>query len=210
MDRTPKSDNITWHNNKISSEARAACLHQRGCVLWMTGLSGSGKSTIAVELEAQLMKRGYTAFVLDGDNIRHGLNADLDFSETGRHENIRRISHVAALLADAGMITITAFISPFAEDRAMAKTIINKTTDGNADRFREIYINTPLSVCETRDPKGLYKKARTGEITNFTGIHAPFEAPENPDLEVKTDNLDIDQCVEHICRQLEPTWQYAR
>jgi adenylyl-sulfate kinase len=202
MNQISQSSNIKWHANRVSTADRARLLQQKGCVLWMTGLSGSGKSTLAVELESELMRQGHAAFVLDGDNIRHGLNADLDFSLPGRRENIRRIAHVAALLADAGIIAITAFISPYAEDRAAARQIINTTREGAVDRFREVYVNTPLDICEQRDPKSLYVKARRGEITDFTGIQAPFEAPNNPDIDVPAGTLPIPDCVTFLIAHL--------
>ncbi len=204
MTKVSNNQNITWHTNRVSTHDRISVMQQQGCVLWMTGLSGSGKSTIAVALESALMQRGHAAYVLDGDNIRHGLNADLDFSPAGRRENIRRIAHVAALLADAGIITITAFISPYTEDRAAARTIINTCRDATVDRFREVYIQTPLEVCEQRDPKALYAKARKGEISNFTGIHDPFEAPTAPDIEVHTQNHSVEECVNTILTSINP------
>ncbi len=196
-----RANNITWHHNGVSPQDRMKQLGQRGCVLWMTGLSGSGKSTIAVALEANLMQKGHVAYVLDGDNIRHGLNADLDFSEAGRRENIRRIAHVAALMADAGLIVITAFISPYAEDRAAARHIIDSHPNPQGKRFTEIYVNTPLAVCEERDPKSLYAKARKGEIPHFTGINAPFEAPPAPDIEICTARYSVAECVACIIEQ---------
>lgn len=165
-------------------------------VFWMTGLSGSGKSTIANALQNELFQKGYQVYVLDGDNIRGGLNKDLDFSDTGRMENIRRISEVAKLFADAGFVVITAFISPFKTDRQQAKDIIGTKT------FCEVYVNAPLEVCEQRDVKGLYKKARVGEIKNFTGIGSAFEEPENPEIIIKTNELNITQSVELLITQL--------
>jgi adenylylsulfate kinase len=165
-------------------------------VFWMTGLSGSGKSTIANALQNELFQKGYQVYVLDGDNIRSGLNKDLDFSDTGRMENIRRISEVAKLFADAGFVVITAFISPFKTDRQQAKDIIGTET------FCEVYVNAPLEVCEQRDVKGLYKKARAGEIKNFTGIGSAFEKPENPDIVIKTNELSINESVELLTTQL--------
>jgi adenylyl-sulfate kinase len=162
----------------------------------MTGLSGSGKSTIANALQNELFQKGYQVYVLDGDNIRSGLNKDLDFSDTGRMENIRRISEVAKLFADAGFVVITAFISPFKTDRQQAKDIIGTET------FCEVYVNAPLEVCEQRDVKGLYKKARAGEIKNFTGIGSAFEEPENPDIVIKTSELSINASVELLTTQL--------
>ncbi len=192
--------NIVWHANRVTGEDRIKLLQQRGCVLWMTGLSGSGKSTIAMALESYFLQHGKAAYVLDGDNIRHGLNADLDFSPQGRRENIRRIAHVAALLADAGLLVITAFISPYAEDRLQARKIITTQDETSIDRFREVYINTPLETCEARDPKALYAKARRGEISNFTGIQAPFEAPQNPDIEIRTASQSVAESVEQIVK----------
>lgn len=165
-------------------------------VFWMTGLSGSGKSTIANAFQNELFQKGYQVYVLDGDNIRSGLNKDLDFSDTGRIENIRRISEVAKLFADAGFVVITAFISPFKTDRHQAKDIIG------AETFCEVYLNAPLEVCEQRDVKGLYKKARAGEIKNFTGIGSAFEKPENPDIVIKTNELSINESVELLTTQL--------
>lgn len=202
MQSQETASNIKWHPNRVNSTDRQQVLQQRGCVLWMTGLSGSGKSTVAVELEARLIRSGHAAYVLDGDNIRHGLNADLDFSPAGRRENIRRIAHVAVLLADAGLITITAFISPYAEDRAAARSIVNRSPSGELDRFREVFIDTPLAVCEARDPKALYAKARRGEITNFTGIQAPFEAPRHPDITVPSGTLPVPDCVSLVLAAL--------
>jgi adenylyl-sulfate kinase len=203
MSNSSSSTNIIWHPNRVTNENRNNLLGQQGCVLWMTGLSGSGKSTLAVELEARLVASRHAAFVLDGDNIRHGLNGDLDFSPAGRKENIRRIAHVAALLADAGLIAITAFISPYAEDRAQARTIINHSQAGTAHRFLEIFVDTPLAICEQRDPKALYAKARRGEIADFTGIQAPFEAPLHPDIHVPTGHLPVTDCVNVILTKLQ-------
>lgn len=199
----PNGKNITWHPTRVTPEDRNSLMRQKGVVLWMTGLSGSGKSSIAVALEAELIQRGHPAYILDGDNIRHGLNADLDFSQKDRGENIRRIAHVAALLADAGLITITAFISPYAEDRDAARDIINRKQHTPVNRFREVYINTPLEICEQRDPKALYAKARRGEITNFTGIDAPFEAPASPEIEIPTNKLSVAEAVDSIIHSIQ-------
>lgn len=171
--------NITFHNHKVNQKDRNKLNGHKSLVIWMSGLSGSGKSTLAGDVEQALWEKGIRTYILDGDNIRTGLNNDLDFSDSGRQENIRRISEVAGLMADAGMVVISAFISPFKSDREKAKAII-----GN-EQFVEVFVNTPLEVCEQRDPKGLYKKARKGEIANFTGISSTFEAPENPDIEVR-------------------------
>jgi adenylyl-sulfate kinase len=203
----PKSANIVWHAANVDADDRRRVLHQQGCVLWMSGLSGSGKSTIARALERALLERGHAAYVLDGDNIRHGLNADLDFSPAARSENIRRVAEVAALFADAGLITITAFISPYAADRQRARDIINGTgTNGPiAGRFFEVFVNTPLAVCESRDPKALYAKARAGDIADFTGISAPFEAPASPEIELPTATMRVEAAVNHIIGYLTQT-----
>ena len=179
-----------WYN--ISRKDRNRQNRHKSVVVWFTGLSGSGKSTIANRLEEKLFKADIRTYSLDGDNIRGGLNNDLTFSTKDRIENIRRIAEVAKLFLDAGVVAITAFISPLKEHRAMAKKIIGK------ENFLEIYVNTPLEVCEERDVKGLYKKVRQGEITNFTGINGPYEPPKNPDLEVMTDKESIEDSVEKI------------
>lgn len=200
-----QSTNITWHAGAITPQDREKVLGQRGCVLWFTGLSGSGKSTIARALEASLIKEGHACYVLDGDNVRHGLNSDLDFSPESRKENIRRIGEVAALFADSGLITITAFISPYKADRDQARSIVEKGFQGTVStpRFFEVFINTPLKVCESRDPKNLYKKARKGEIPDFTGISAPFEAPDSPEIEIHTDKYSLEECVNQIIKKLK-------
>jgi len=189
-------ENINWHAASVSPEDREHLLGQKGCVLWFTGLSGSGKSTIAAALEEALIKRGNLAYVLDGDNIRHGLNVDLTFSPTDRTENIRRVSEVAALFADAGIIAITAFISPYRSDREEARRKMP------TQRFIEVYVNTPLDVCESRDPKKLYAKARAGEIADFTGINAPYEAPRTPEIELLTHKKSVPECIEQIIEDL--------
>ncbi|MBT4484037.1 MAG: adenylyl-sulfate kinase [Candidatus Latescibacteria bacterium] len=190
------SPNLTWHNSKITREDRETLLGQRGFVIWLTGLSSSGKSTIANILEECLIKKGYLCYVLDGDNIRHGLNTDLGFSAEDRRENIRRIGEVASLFADAGIITVTAFISPYKADRNSARRIVGD------DRFIEVYLDVPLSVCEKRDPKNLYQKARTGEIHNFTGISAPYEAPDKPEIILHTAESSSAACVNEIINYL--------
>jgi adenylyl-sulfate kinase len=169
----------------------------RGCVLWLTGLSGSGKSTIAAELERELFNQGRHAYILDGDNIRHGLCSDLAFSHRDRTENIRRIGEVAKLFADAGAICITAFISPYRADRDLARRILPR------GRFVEVYVNAPVEVCERRDPKGLYAKARAGEIKDFTGVSAPYEPPANPEIELNTDQLGVPESVARILEYLD-------
>jgi adenylylsulfate kinase len=161
-------------------------------VVWFTGLSGSGKSTVAAALEAALLGAGHAAFVLDGDNVRHGLNSDLGFAPADRTENIRRIGEVAALFADAGLLTLTAFISPYRADRAAARAAVG------AERFLEVFLSAPLEVCERRDPKQLYRRARAGEIEDFTGVSAPYEPPESPALMLDTSILDAGACVEHL------------
>lgn len=186
------SSNIVKQHYKISQLNRLALLKQKPLIVWLTGLSGSGKSTIADGLEQLLFEKGFKTYLLDGDNIRHGLNKNIDFSEEGRKENIRRIGEVAKLFLDAGIIVITAFISPFKEDR---NTIRGLVSDGE---FVEVFVDCPLEVCEQRDVKGLYAKARRGEIPNFTGISSPFEAPEKPEVRVHSDQLTIDECIDKI------------
>lgn len=175
-----KATNVYWHEGNITKEDRERMNNQRGVCIWFTGLSGSGKSTIANEVQNVLFERGHRTYVLDGDNIRHGLNKDLGFTPEDRTENIRRIGEVAKLFVDAGMIVLTAFISPYREDRNTARNLMQ-----NGD-FLEVYVECDLEVCEQRDVKGLYKKARAGLIAEFTGISAPYEAPENPDLVINT------------------------
>ncbi|MDI9409580.1 MAG: sulfate adenylyltransferase subunit CysN [Candidatus Pacebacteria bacterium] len=186
------TQNLSWQDLDIDRAARAALMQQEPMVLWLTGLSGSGKSTIANQLEARLHLQGRHTFILDGDNVRHGLNHDLGFSETDRIENIRRVAHVARLMIDAGLIVIVSFISPFRAEREMAKQVIGP------DQFREVYIDTPLAVAESRDPKGLYARARKGEIANFTGISSPYEPPITPDLRIDTTLLSVEDSVQEI------------
>ena len=173
-----KATNITWHEGHVSREAREGLLKQRGCLIWFTGLSGSGKSTIAYTVEHELVRRGHLCYVLDGDNIRHGLNKNLGFSPEDRTENIRRIGEVAKLFADTGVITFTSFISPYRADR----DLVRKIHEEAKLPFIEVFVRVPIDVCEERDPKGLYKKARAGEIRDFTGISAPYEEPLKPEL----------------------------
>ena len=180
------STNVTWHETGISKEDREERNGHKGCVIWLTGLSGCGKSTIATELQAQLFERGCQVYILDGDNIRHGLNGDLGFSPEDREENIRRIGEVAHLFADAGFIAITSFISPYRKDRDRARALMKE------GEFIEVYVKAPLEVCEERDPKGLYKKARAGEIKEFTGISAPYEEPEKAEIVLDTAALDLE------------------
>jgi adenylylsulfate kinase len=184
-----RKENIMWHQSSTSSDIRKLLLRQMPTTLWLTGLSGAGKSTLAFALEAELIKLGHACFVLDGDNVRHGLNRDLGFSAEDRQENIRRIAEVAKLMNAAGLIVIASFISPYCTDRQAAREIIG------ADNFREIYISTSLSACEQRDVKGLYRKAREGLIPEFTGISSPYEPPLSPDLSLDTAEVDIDQAV---------------
>jgi len=173
--------NIVWHEGHVDRGRRTALLAQKGCLIWLTGLSGSGKSTVAFTLEHALVSRGTLAYVLDGDNIRHGLNADLGFLPEDRSENIRRIGEVGKLFTDCGVITVASFVSPYREDRENVRSLLK---EGD---FFEVYINAPLSLCEERDPKGLYKKARVGEIPSFTGISDPYEPPENPEMTINTE-----------------------
>ncbi|MBT3296465.1 MAG: sulfate adenylyltransferase subunit CysN [Verrucomicrobia bacterium] len=193
----PKSEHIRREASTVSADERRALLKQKPTTLWLTGLSGSGKSTIAQDLERSLFDRGQACFILDGDNIRHGLNRDLGFSAGDRTENIRRVSEVAGLLNDAGLIVITSFISPYREDRAKAREIIGD------ERFVEVHIDTPIEVCESRDPKGLYKKARAGEITQFTGIDAPYEAPDAADLVLQTADTPVAESTRQIIAYLQ-------
>jgi adenylylsulfate kinase len=175
-----KATNITWHEGHVGREERAGLLKQKGATLWFTGLSGSGKSTIAFTLEHALIQRGHLAYVLDGDNIRHGLNKNLGFSAADREENIRRIGEVAKLFADCGIITMTSFISPYRNDRDTVRAL----HQSGGLSFVEIHVNTPIATCEQRDPKGLYKKARAGQLKNFTGIDDPYEPPLQPELTI--------------------------
>jgi bifunctional enzyme CysN/CysC len=198
--KAAKSKNIFWTEGKITARQRAMRSGHRGAVIWLTGLSGAGKSTIAQALERELFHRAMHTYVLDGDNIRHGLNSNLGFSPEDREENIRRVSEVAKLMADAGAVVITAFISPYRMDRRRAREI---ALEGNAE-FIEVFVDAPLEVCETRDPKNLYKKARAGEIRDFTGIGAPYEAPEDPEIVVRTDEQTVDESVATILEQLLP------
>jgi bifunctional enzyme CysN/CysC len=200
-DRTvTKSKNIFWTEGKITARARAMRSGHRGAVIWLTGLSGAGKSTIAQALERELFQRAMHTYVLDGDNIRHGLNSNLGFSPDDRVENIRRVSEVAKLMADAGTVVITAFISPYRMDRSRAREI---ALEGSSE-FIEVFVDAPLEVCEARDPKNLYKKARAGQIREFTGIDAPYEAPEDPEIVVHTDRQSVDESVATILEQLLP------
>ncbi|HMV66263.1 MAG TPA: adenylyl-sulfate kinase [Myxococcota bacterium] len=193
----PKSAHITWHGANVTREEREQVLGQKGCVVWMTGLSGAGKSTVARRVEQLLLEREAFTYVLDGDNLRFGLNKDLGFSAEDRKENIRRVGCVAQLFADAGAIVLTAFISPYRADRQVARDLVP------GGRFIEAFISTSLETCEDRDPKGLYKKARAGEIKNFTGISDPYEAPEAPELVVDTAGKSVDESANEVIAFLE-------
>lgn len=187
-----KSSNVIWHDTEITKLDREERNGHKGVVIWMTGLSGSGKSTIATELQKNLFDRGCQVCIMDGDNIRHGLNSDLGFSPADREENIRRIGEVAKLFAEAGMIAITAFISPYRSDRDRNRALLKK------GEFIEIFVKAPLRVCEERDPKGLYQKARAGVIPEFTGISAPYEEPLDPELILETDRLSVEESAQTI------------
>jgi len=188
--------NITPFSHTINKKNRSELLNQKPFLLWMTGLSASGKSTIADLLEKKLNSLGYCTYTLDGDNIRDGLNSDLSFSNEDRVENIRRIGEVGALFVDAGLITICAFISPFEEDRLMVRSLLSE------NEFFEVYIDTPIAICEERDPKGIYKKARSGEIRDFTGIDSPYESPKNPDIHIETHKFSPEEAVDIIASYL--------
>ena len=192
-----KATNIKWHHGKISKEDRTKLMKQKGVTIWLTGLSGSGKSTIAVEIEHALLENRHQAYILDRDNIRHGLNKNLGFSPEDRSENIRRIGEVSKLFTDANIITITAFISPYRQDRDNARKLQKE------GEFIEIYVKCPLDVCEQRDTKGLYKKARAGEVKEFTGISAPYEEPVNPELTIDTSKMSIEESTRAILNYLE-------
>ncbi len=192
-----KSSDVVWHLASVTHEQRVASLGHNPAVLWFTGLSGSGKSTVANAVDKLLHELGCKTYLLDGDNVRHGLNGDLGFSDQDRVENIRRIGEVSKLFVDAGLLVSTAFISPFNADREMVRKLL-------ADKqFVEVYIDTPLEVCEQRDPKGLYKKARAGEIKNFTGIDSAYELPQQPEIHVKTAEQSIKECAEQVVNYLK-------
>jgi len=195
MEKT--ASNIVWHKPTVTRERRSQRNGHRSVILWFTGLSGSGKSTVSHALEERLYQRGCNTYVLDGDNVRHGLCSDLGFSDEDRNENIRRIGEMAKLFLDAGIITLSAFISPFRADRQRARDLVD---EGD---FLEIHCHCPLAVCESRDPKGLYKKARAGLIKGYTGISSPYEEPENPELKIDTSTMSIDECVDAVIRLLE-------
>lgn len=191
-------ENIIPHDYQITKEDRRKANGQNSFLMWFTGLSGSGKSTIANVVEQKLQEQGVKTYILDGDNIRKGINSDLNFSPQDRTENIRRIAEVANLMVDAGLVVLAAFVSPYKKDRENIKSIVKDVN------FVEVYINTSLDECERRDVKGLYQKARAGEIKNMTGISAPYEAPEHPDIEIKTEELTVDVAVQKIIDYIQP------
>lgn len=192
-----RATNITWHHGHVNREDREKLLKQKGVTVWLTGLSACGKSTIAYTLEHALSERGHLAYVLDGDNIRHGLNKNLGFSPEDREENIRRIGEVAKLFTDAGIVTITSFISPYKADRDKVRALMAP------GEFIEVFVDCPVSVCSDRDPKGLYKKAMAGEIKNFTGVNAPYEAPDKPELVIHSDKCTVQEAAVQLLELLE-------
>ena len=192
----PASDNVVWHHATVTRARREAQNGHRGAIIWFTGLSGAGKSTLAHAVEEQLHQMGCRTFVLDGDNVRHGLCGDLGFSAADRVENIRRVGEVAKLFMEAGVIVLTAFISPFREDRNRVRAMVRP------GEFIEIYCQCPVEVCEQRDTKGLYKKARAGEIGQFTGISSPYEAPDSPELVVNTSERNLQDCVQQVAAEV--------
>jgi adenylylsulfate kinase len=192
-----KATNIVWHQGAVTREDRAQMNGHKSCTVWLTGLSGSGKSTIAVDLEKRLWERGVRAYILDGDNIRHGLNKNLGFSPADRTENIRRIGEVAKLFTEAGVVALTAFISPYRADRDQVRALM---APGD---FVEVHVDCPIDVCEQRDVKGLYKKARAGEIKEFTGVSAPYEAPLKPELSINTSGQSVEESARQILDYLE-------
>lgn len=194
---TSTSENVVWHQHNVSHEQRIKANGHQAAVLWYTGLSGSGKSTVANAVDQKLFERGCHTYVLDGDNVRHGLNGDLTFTDKDRVENIRRIGEVSKLFVDSGLIVSTAFISPFAVDRKMVRDLMPQ------GQFIEVFVDTPLEICEQRDPKGLYKKARNGEIKNFTGIDSAYDRPESPEVHLDTRGLDIEQSADAVIAKLE-------
>jgi adenylylsulfate kinase len=191
------TNNIRWHDHAVQREQRAAQKQQKPCMIWFTGLSGAGKSTVANALDSLLLEQGRHTYLLDGDNVRHGLNRDLGFTDADRIENIRRIGEVGKLFVDAGLIVLSAFISPFRSDRQMVRSLFP------VGEFVEVYVNTSLDVCEQRDPKGLYKKARAGVIKNFTGIDSAYEAPVSPELVIDTGRLSVEESAGMIYEYLK-------
>ena len=194
-----KATNITWHGGQIGRPEREKLLDQRGACIWLTGLSGSGKSTLAFAVEKELLRLGCASYVLDGDNVRHGLNKNLGFSAEDRAENIRRIGEVARLFSDAGILTMSSFISPYRVDR----DAVRQLHEESGLPFFEVFVDVPLDVAEQRDPKGLYKKARAGEIKGFTGIDDPYEVPEAAELHLRTNELDVAECVQKVLEFLD-------
>jgi len=192
--------NIVWHFHPITKDDRAKKNQQRPCILWFTGLSGSGKSTIASAVEQKLFGLGHHTYLLDGDNVRYGLNKDLSFSDQDRAENIRRIGELAKLMTDAGLLVLTAFISPFKADREIVRDLVQ------THEFIEVFMDTPLEECERRDPKGLYKKARKGEIVNFTGVDSDYNIPEQPEITIDTVNSSIEECAEQVISYLKDNY----
>jgi len=191
------NNNIVWHDHHVTKEERSNIKSQKPCILWFTGLSGSGKSTVANAVESRLVEMNKHTYLLDGDNIRMGLNRGLTFTDEDRVENIRRIGEVSKLFVDAGTIVLTAFISPFQKERDAVRKLVEET------EFIEVFIDTPLEICESRDPKGLYKKARNGEIPNFTGISSPYEAPIKPEIHIHNDNISIEDITQQIIDYLQ-------
>lgn len=198
----PDNENIVWHPQAILREDHEKLLAQKGCCLWFTGLSGSGKSTIAQALAEKLHQSGRHIYTLDGDNVRHGLNKDLGFGDADRNENIRRIAEVSKLFVDSGTIVLTSFISPFISERENARQLLGKD-------FIEIFIDCPFEICAQRDPKGLYKKAQAGEIKNFTGLDSPYEAPENPELHIKSNEQSLEESVNSMLEYLREKGIYS-
>jgi adenylylsulfate kinase len=191
-----KATDVVWHKHRVSKNERAGAKGQRPAIIWFTGLSGSGKSTLANALEVRLQAEGYHTYLLDGDNVRHGLNRDLGFSDEDRIENIRRIGEVAKLFVDAGIIVMTAFISPFRADRDAVRALVGQ------GEFIEVFVDAPLEVVEARDPKGMYKRARAGEIRQFTGIDSPYEAPGDPEVRLNSAELGIEGCIDELWQAL--------
>jgi len=189
--------NIVWHMHSVTKDERSKQKQQRPCILWFTGLSGSGKSTIASAVEQKLFELGHHTYLLDGDNVRHGLNKDLNFTDEDRVENIRRIGELSNLMIDAGLLVMTAFISPFKSDREMVRSLVQE------HEFIEVYMKTAIEECERRDPKGLYKKARKGEIKNFTGIDSEYEVPVSPQITIDTVEMSIEECADQIIAYLK-------
>ena len=197
-----KSTNVVWHMHNVTKDDRSKQKKQRPCILWFTGLSGSGKSTIASAVEQKLFELGHHTYLLDGDNVRHGINKDLSFTDEDRIENIRRIGELSKLMIDAGLLVMTAFISPFKSDRRLVRELVQE------HEFIEVFMDTSLDECERRDPKGLYKKARKGEIKNFTGVDAPFEEPDNADIRVETVGRSPENIVDEILNIILPKLYY--